>query len=136
MRTEELFIGAWVQYIGKPFRVLGIITDFFGNYRCKLSGDPVQWISVSNLQPLLLTEKLLKKNGFEKTKTDKFFGEWKFRPENYGRTIYITNINCINGGFDIGCYRNGQFIDHLHLQYVHELQLCLRLGETEKEIAI
>jgi len=64
MKVEELFVGAWVFYDNKLYRVLGIITDFDGNYRCKLSGDLVQWVSVSDLKPIPITAEILEKNEF------------------------------------------------------------------------
>lgn len=86
------------------------------------------------LDPVPLTSEILEKNRFLESKAVGWQKEWKICPENYGRTRYITNINCINGGFDFGDYRNGTFIDYIHIRFIHELHHALKLCEIQKEI--
>lgn len=127
--TEQLMIGDWVYRPDCYDRVKEIRTEgIIGN-------DPLRGIvSISEVEPIPLTEEILRKNGWEYNDEDaKFFpqtwvgGGLKLRDaDGGGYRIVVTS------DYDDEDINDTPFI----LLYVHELQHALRLRRIEKEIKL
>ena len=131
MDARKLMIGAWILYAGRYSQIDGMAE---GSFSVHITEG--KWVSILSVSPIPITPEVLEKNGFVVTKKERYQSEWKIIPENYGRTRYITNINCINGGYDFGCYCKGEFIGSFHLSFIHELQSALQLCEINREIEL
>ena len=109
MKAEELMIGDWISYGGKPVQVLQLSrTEYKG------------------FEPISLTPEILEKNGFEKLGFDGW--EYKLEKDNkvmyrvlwrcdYPNVLRISSYSSVYGGF------NSFHIDNVH-QFQHALKLC------------
>lgn len=129
MKATELMIDDWVYRPDCYDRVKEIRTEgIIGN-------DPLRGIvSISEVEPIPLTEEILRKNGWEYNDEDaKFFpqtwvgGGLKLQgADDGGYRIVVTS------DYDDEDTNSTPFI----LLYVHELQHALRLRRIEKEIKL
>ena len=138
MEATDLMIGDLVLINETPRKIQGIDSldsEIIADGEIYTLAED-RYHSEDKVDGVHLTPEILEKNGFEMTKQESWWSEWKFQPKNGGRTIFITNINCINGGYDFGCYREGIFVDFFNIKDAHELQHALRLCGIEKEIVL
>ena len=130
MKVTELMIGDWVSYNGHPVFVealnksngYAIEKDMIS---IKLNDDTCLGINAERLEPLLLTDEIMKKNGF-------VCETWM----PYWYIPYCHNLPYIE------IFNNTEFVKDadegfiIHIQYVHELQHLLKLFKIEKEIVL
>ena len=107
MKANELMIGDWILYGEKPVQVLQLTSEKI--YR--------------GFYPILLTEEILKKNGFKPQGTG-----WILE-DSTGERIFnlcrISNAYCLlTAGMTLA------------FQYVHELQHLFRLAGMKREIKL
>jgi len=107
MKATELRIGNWIHYSSK----VGMDE---GDIQCEtFHMDEMRNNSKYSYSPILLTEDILLKKGFEK-KYSNVFGTGKSTSYKYGRfELYL------NEELDYGKYRHGSGV---YISYLHELQ--------------
>lgn len=143
MKARDLMVGDCVHYkmdLGKD----GIyekdirINNIYGSHvNCELRDyEIISGKSCSDLSPILLTPKILEKNGFtncETSELDREMGNEFWYP---GEDNYISDpdlmINLEKHNFLVRF--TGSIVWKLH--YVHELQHFLRLVNYDKEIVL
>ena len=112
MKANELMIGDWVNHKGIYNYIA--TADFDYNHR--------KWIE--EIEPIPLTEEILKKNGFVNKDN-----EWL----HYCDFPFIDFIlNKDSDGFYIDCI----YTPNGYIQYVHELQHAFKLFKVDGEIII
>jgi len=153
MKSEELMIGDWVAitepddfhgYIGKV-----AITNAETNYiMVHISNMHLHDVFVEDLQPIELTEEILKKNGFENIP---YAGidcnkVWLLHEISYYGKSFPLHTNdimlrynilnhCWSIFFNIGGVHS-DFRTVTTIFYVHELQHLLKICKIEKEIVL
>lgn len=130
METKELMTHDFVLYRGNPLRIFEI-DDFSEFVNKETEGFVGYWgetnIHISELQPMPLTDEILKKN-FERY-NDKYYlgGSWKLQ-------------ECSEGKYEIGividAYEILQFCGYFVVSSVHELQHFLSVSKINKEVEI
>lgn len=147
MRIDELSVGDWVRYRDREWQVCSLyqFTEEVGLWR----KDSQFCETITDIQPIPLTQKILEKNGF-KLFTEKHYG---FIPDIEHPYIRVCDIkdtikkndvriwmfehrhnwcfHCINHG--IGSSNN---LGKAYITDVHELQHYLRLAKIDKEIKL
>lgn len=113
-------VGDWVRHInGTPYQVT-CIKD--GHFAC---GIPHLWEYNNKFEPILLTAKILEKNGFMRFSTSYLLEGKHFvlgnpsNPKQYMDNYWLRVSN-----------------RDIHIEYVHELQHALRLCGIEKTIEL
>lgn len=138
--VSDLSIGDWFQArmvkwdygdldITPPMRVAEISSD---EVMLQL-GSVKHYAFVEDLQPIPITAEVLEKNGWKKSEIDKTMILEICKGQNIGisNTVYGHNfiaVYCALGQ----CYE----VSNVPIRYVHELQHCLRILRTEKEITL
>ena len=122
-------VGDWVNYkspsSGKLQPVK--IKNIYGvEFNCEVEYWNIKsGYSISDTEPIKLTEEILVKNGFDKDERSKYFHVYTLDIKgSYDFDICWSSVN----GFNY----EGDFI----LTYVHQLQHLLRLAGIEKEIEL
>ncbi len=114
MKATELKLGDWVLYKGKPAKVHSI--DPPSIY---VEVDDEVWGALEDdgdLAPIPLTEDVLEKNGWKKTKTDRFDGSfWDYRFKHKDRQNLFMKDGVV--------YNSFYTMDKI--PYVHQLQHLL-----------
>lgn len=122
MNCKDLMIGDWV-YVARGYdkhltidKVKGVIADKDEPYPVTISTG--ETVSLNDIEPILLTEEILVKNGFVKT----WNGDWQLKEYS---TIIISKD-----------YYVEIFERSIRIDYVHELQHMLHAACIEKELTI
>ena len=122
MKPEELFIGAWVYNAHHKKNIQITPYDFFTHRHDENGVQHLKHHSIprtgNDLYPIPLTPEILEKNGWRYNDMP-FVQGW----EQYGLTIVNNRIFC------------GKNVS-MKVEYVHELQLVLRLCGIDKEIVL
>ena len=127
MKVTDLMVGDWVNYKSpssgklRPIKIQNI-------YGCEFNCEVENWNiisgkSISDTEPIKLTEEILVKNGFKK-ENQTIDGDYC----KYTLPMFVLNW-CDTDGF---WYQNGDITPN----HVHELQHLLRLCGIEKELII
>ena len=133
MKANELMIGDWVFYSKKafPYKI-----KLLGENLCKLDGIDNS-VEIDEIHPVLLTEKLLKKNGFDQN----FHTSWEQQYISYslsnkkGERIVIVNFK--EGKlFSLEVYGFLIDVESYSTNSVHQFQHAMRLCGIEKEIEL
>jgi len=122
MKATDLMIGDWVNYKStssgklRPIKIQNI-------YGCEFNCEVENWNiisgkSISDTEPIKLTEEILAKNGFVKT----WNGDWQLKEYS---TIIISKD-----------YYVKIFERSIRIDYVHELQHLLWQAGVQKEIEL
>ena len=137
MKANELMIGDWVLYNGKPIQVDEIFGDGINADYC--GGEIMGLINEDELLPIPLTAEILKKNGFEicNEDTDGTI-QYDWGSPALGIDIWINTKPCLFGAWRTweGETKSYTMVEELPINYVHELQHALKLCGIEKEITI
>lgn len=137
MKAHELSVGDYVEYRGKPCKIIEVSL-----YSVLLSGVPAQR-SIEHIFPVPLTIEILENNGFaaknyyaDSLGVDNLFvddyakcGVWADQKDGYD---FDTIVECNfdeSAGFTFNTSIRG-------IKYVHELQHALKLCRIEKEIKL
>ena len=123
IRANELTVGDWVLYMGKPHYVIAIETDGIVKITTPELADwcrRATW--TDRMEPIPLTPEILEKNGF-RYNDEPFVQGW----EQFGLTLYRGG-----NGYRINCGSNVALV----IDSAHELQHCLKLVGIDKEITI
>ena len=122
MKANELELGDWV-YVkkwGYPVQISNV--DSIG---CTCWGGFSFYIP-EDLEPVPLTDKILKENGFE-TGSDRYLGKiYRFQ-----KTLFFIRI-----GRDNKTLQTNMCGCEVVIQYVHQLQHLMRLCRVGKEIEL
>lgn len=105
INTNELMLGNWVLHNGKPIKVAGAIENRIASFANETGVRLVFSIKVDEIEPIPITDTLLKKCGFIKE-----------------RNLWIIDESMIFEPFrsaNVLCYY-GQRIEGI--KYLHELQ--------------
>lgn len=134
MRQNELMVGDWVKldFYDVPYGdeeesvwKNGKITAIHhGNWVDVNFGGPLAEcdIEVEDIQPIPLTEEILKKNGF---KDGQYFAE-----------LYIQGWHVISDARNLCMESERGWHMNIPCRYVHELQHALRILKIEREIEL
>lgn len=130
MRAGELMIGDYVirKNVPKEILIVDTIDSIRGIVYLDLDGLGITE-KIENIEPIPLTQKILEKNGFVKSK----YGEMVLDEELGTSEIYIV----LEPNYDEAYYWwrvNNELITKI--KNVHELQHMLRLCRIDKEIVI
>ena len=135
MKTTDLMIGDWVMYGDEELQVLAM--DDIAVYANKQRHG---WIGYENLEPILLTDEILKKNGFELVGVgDNGPATPKANINRYEKweckTIFQTFYLYYDRRSEY--YSLNAFSNHINdIIYVHELQHAMRVCGIKKEIEL
>lgn len=125
MKTNELMIGDWVQYLGKYFRVKAIDGN---DIYIEDSNGAIEYQHIRSLEPIpMLIEYTLGKIGFTEG-DDCFYMRFK-----EGDSQVIITYDFLR--LDIK-KTNRLSVVSVPCMYVHELQHALRLCRINKEIEL
>lgn len=125
LRTEELFIGAWVRVwlsdqkeMSRPMMVTGIMSDDDG-VLVYISGDGSHLSSrLENVKPLMITSQTLRDFGFKKTGTR---GVFAYNVDGVRLTVAIRPT--FEGECCRRCAISGRFNSwNEEIRCIHELQ--------------
>lgn len=133
MRSKDLMIGDWVMYENNPNMITEISELAFGECSVCFVGNNYM-ANIDEIEPIPLTEEILKKNGWMYNEEDE-----KFFPQTWvgGGLMLQGADDCgyrivVTSDYDDEDTNDTPFI----LLYVHELQHALRLRRIEKEIIL
>ncbi len=129
MDIKDLAIGNWVMSNGEPKQITGIYT-----HSCKNGYVQIKTIdcSAEYLEPILLTAKILEKNGFVRDGTSYILrSRTKWRLNNW--FCLMNNSSPHNYKDKYRLIISGMLYK---IEFVHQLQNALRLCEIEKEITL
>ena len=137
MKANELMIGDWLKhYNGTPMQVTKITTIHFA---CAKNGGANCWEYNNKFEPIPLTSEILKKNGFENI--DNLYPFPTFRSDDKENYICIT-IGFPEGNKTKRIYpfieidSKDIYVEHIIINFVHELQHALKLCGVDKEIVV
>ena len=125
MKVNELMVGDLVNYkspsSGK-LRPIKIKNIYGAEFNCEVEcWEIISGKSISDTEPIKLTEEVLMKNGFGKINNQYFFGQVEIKEL---RDCWVVTINKEDADVDI------------NIHYVHQLQHLLRLVGVQKEIEL
>ena len=131
--SKDLMIGDWIRfkYTKEIAQVSGVSS--IEGLKVLIKDEEVDWFPPNIIEPILLTQEILEKNGFEQG-----FGGGK-NCLNYNE--YADN----KGDFDLyicNGIREGSTCGEIYeyvftaIQYIHELQHALKLCGIDKEIIL
>ena len=122
---SELRIGNYVFHEGKPLRITNVLDWCVNMEFGEMSGDRNDEIDINEIEHIPLTEELLLKCGFERSKT-------------HDRYFVKDNIFAISTADDKFRFIQGNLVCQLilrEIKYVHQLQnLIYSLTEEELQI--
>ena len=132
MKPEELMIGDWFLWKGKPVQVASVsgVKYSFGHIDITLAhcNDKklLETHDIKSIQPIPLTPEILEKNGFFRLGNQ--YNTWCMRGFNF-------SLDFIDGAF--GYYEQGKPHNPTFVtKYVHELQHVLKLCGIDKTIEL
>lgn len=132
MKPEELMIGDWVMCNGNYLQIAEIYDA--GIYARGIMGNDNRGYPFEDLEPILLTEDILQKNGFKhldisspRDTINRFV--WRYSTDSQNIDLFYNKWT--------KDYTLDSFRIHLFpIIYVHELQNSLRISGVEKEIEL
>jgi hypothetical protein len=131
MKVEELMIGDWVLYKGKPIKIIG--TDGSQNiiYYYNEEDYTEYPIDASNIEPISLISEILEKNSFLKVETIEYPSHsvgisFLYRNTLEGLRIFVQNA-CV-GGPTCTMIKT--------CKYVHEVQHMIKMCDIEKTFVL
>lgn len=131
MKAEDLMIGDWVLYKGKPIKIIG--TDGSQNiiYYYNEEDYTEYPIDASNIEPISITKEILEKNSFLKVEMLEYPSRrvgisFLYRDTPEGLRIFVQNA-CV-GGPTCTIIKT--------CKYVHEVQHMIKMCDIEKEIIL
>lgn len=128
MKAEELMIGDYVKFPTGNDRI-EVLPYFKGKGMCAsfLADGTFHPVSISKLEPILITDEILVKNGFRYKEEDEYYVRCYPRDGHF-----CKDMNMYIGTDDNGYYRLYTYANDIQgLRYVHELQHALRLCSVE-----
>lgn len=128
MKATELMIGDWVMFDNELLQVSEILKDGI----CANNDTAFGCYPFENLEPVLLTEDILQKNGFKHLDISSprdTINRWRYSTDS--QDINLSYWQCAKG------YLLELFSIHIYpIIYVHELQNSLRIGGVKKKIEL
>ena len=135
MNTNDLMIGDWVLYEGSPKKI-ALLDDAGCALLCP--GENEEIIVERDLQPIPLTAEIMKSIGFTKSKAKN--GSYFLNGEGSDYLLhYFEASRGRNGELQASIFSPDD--EELHrwiapVNYVHELQLALRLFHIDLEVKL
>ena len=133
MKANELMIGDWVKFpigneriIDLPY-IMG--KGICASFAASATLFPVE---VEKLEPTPLTPEILEKNGFVEINDDEKWYKMQLLEEN----DFVGLEKFEDYGFVFASVVFPNLINHLSINYVHELQHALKLCGIEKTIEL
>ena len=132
MKATELMIGDWVMCDRTRLQVSEIYNA--GIYAWGLTGDENRGYPFEHLEPILLTEDILQKNGFK-------YLDISSPKDTINRFVWRYSTDSQNIDLSYNKFTKDYMLDSFRIHlfpiiYVHELQHALRMGGIEKEIEL
>ena len=126
MEVADLMVGDWVNYkspsSGK-LRPIKIENIYGYEFNCEVENwNIISGKSISDTEPIPLTEEILVKNGFEQKNYLTYVSGQVEIIKNRDNWNVVINKYCV-------------FVD-MNIKFVHQLQHLLRLCGIEKEITL
>lgn len=142
MKPEELQIGDWVYWKGKPVQIAQIsgIKYSFGHIDVELAHCGSGFIErhdIKSISPIAITPEILLMNGFTKDETHI---STDFELVMDGVDIFIIIFD--DGDTVVDIEKNlkdvagANRLHHCEIKYVHQLQQAMRLCGIDKEITL
>lgn len=130
MRIEELSVGDWVMYDTQPYVVdkigLGEYVEIISLYTAK-----EKLVMLSDLDPIHITNKILRNNGLE------YIDDENDAIEFLCCDLYYARLCVGDTHWKIGIHSEDTIESVVcNIKYVHQLQHALRLAGIEKEIVL
>ena len=140
MKASEIQIGDWLYYKGQfnafHFKVESITKKKVG-YHAEPNEHRMHYLRLSECKPVPLTPEILEKNGMHlyNRKTKSLMERCNHSDCFKEDENYIVELSLDYDG-KIRWTINGDEYTIMHLDYVHQLQHALRLGNVSKEIVL
>ena len=142
MKPEELMIGDWVMWNGKPVQVASVsgVKYSFGQIDVTLAHCSDEKIlethDIKSIQPIPITPEILEKNGF--VKYDGGYKFFKSNDENYyfgfESIFFNEETNLMNVTKEMCSGKQTSIKGYFN--YVHKLQHALKLCGIDKTIEL
>ena len=124
MKASEIMVGDLLKYTTPPYIQVASITMKKIGYHIRPNDPRIHYVRLCEVNPIPLTPEVLEKNGFEE-----YDGAYIFYTAHYDDCVNwcgtILKIGCDNG-----------YMELADVQYVHELQHCLRMCNINKTIKL
>lgn len=134
MKATELMIGDWVLVKGKPTRVTDV-TKFEGINREWIVGcEDGGCIREEDIEPILLTEEILEKNGYERV--EGFPTEEAYFIDDDGDFDPYLVVRSFDFNESFALCTTECHMSVFCIAYVHEFQHLLKLCDINKEIIL
>lgn len=131
MEVNDLMIGDWVQIPAFNNRTAKV-TNIYAN---TIWTDVVCSLLEKDFEPVLLTEEILERNGFE---SSGYYGSNTYELGQSGKYVvfgYPGNIDiCVK--YEVVDYGEDDLMAIITIHYVHELQHFLKLCGINKDIKL
>ena len=132
MKPEELMIGDWVMCNENYLQIAEIYDS--GIYARGIMGNDNRGYPFEDLEPILLTEDILQKNGFKHL-------DISSPKDTINRFVWRYSTDSQNIDLSYNKFTKDYMLDSFRIHvfpiiYVHELQHALRIGGIEKEIKL
>lgn len=139
MNANELMIGDWVRIA--PYDIIDQVDCLLTEYAVTSHGDTCGQYEYKDIEPILLTQEVLEKNGFvcvevgdngigTPAKFRNRFEKWECRTQWHTFHVFYDRIR---HSFSL----NAAYSNHIEgMQYVHELQHALRISGIDKEVEL
>jgi hypothetical protein len=125
-------VGDFVLHDGKVIRVDAVHKRKIGFHKTK---DRLTWLFCGQFEPILLTNSILEKNGFE-NQGFRHHDEYDGIDDRVVLSNYKEYMNSANEWYVRIDSEDYCTIASCELTYVHELQHILRLSKIDKEIVV
>ena len=138
MEANKLMVDDWVLWKGKPVQVASVsgVKYSFGQIDVTLAhcNDKklLETHDIKSIQPIPLTPEILEKNGFVEINDDEKWYKMQLLEEN----DFVGLEKFEDYGFVFASVVFPNLINHLSINYVHELQHALKLCGIEKTIEL
>ena len=139
MKANELMIGDWVRIA--PYDIIDQVDCLLTEYAVTSHGDTCGQYEYKDIEPILLTQEVLEKNGFvcvevgdngigTPAKFRNRFEKWECRTQWHTFHVFYDRIR---HSFSL----NAAYSNHIEgMKYVHELQHALRISGIDKEVEL
>lgn len=137
MKPEELQIGDWVCWKGKPVQIAQIsgIKYSFGHIDVALAhcndSNILESHDIKSIEPIPITPEILLKNGLERDSFGRIWGAYFEEDEHERLEITVDDKTS-----EIWWSYNWDEYRIIKLEYLHQLQQAMRLCGIEKEIIL
>lgn len=128
MKAEDLMIGSRVRYNGKICQIAQVRSTIV---LVRMRGDYTSLVPIEALSPILLTEKLLAKNGWQEYEENEY--RHQYPQGTLAASFYQWGKEMV---CSISAVNNADVVGLCDVKYVHELQHVLSVLGVKEKFAI